>query len=308
MSEPWFVPSVEAVAIFGGGVALVGLVGLVEPTGRRRLFTAANALGLLALLFALAAALAGAGQALWLSTAAVGILPLTFTACRLGRSPMHAACTALLNQPRLQGALLLALAPLSVVAWVEYVNLSYYGPTGAGSHVPPAEPQPPMNPAAFYARTDSNGTVPLWSFAPSAQVSNAVQEKETQISEALAMRILRTAPPSFDSNCHGWVFCDGHYCVADSDVEQILRENAYQKVDAPQAGDVIVYRDDGGSINHTGVVRLVNGEQVLVESKWGRLGCYLHAPADQFYARRWDYYRTERPGHLLSIQAGTLGE
>ena len=69
---------------------------------------------------------------------------------------------------------------------------------------------------------------------------------------------------------------------------------------APQAGDLVVYRDGGGQVSHTGIVySAVPGGLVLVESKWGKGGRFIHPVDAQPYPGPWTYYRADRPGHLL---------
>ena len=294
MNEAWFVPDTATVAIFGGGCALLGLTALLERPGGRCARTWTNGLALLFLLGAAAAFAAGllrpAAAAL-----ALGAVPLTLTAGRLTR-------------PRLVGALFLAAGPLSVLAWVGYVDHFYFGPTGAFSHLPPTEPMPPLRPVAYYARTDRAAALQLWRYEESTEMDNAVQNKEGQISQALAVRLIQTAPPSAETNCHGWVFCDGRFCLEDYDVDRILRDNDYHIVSQPQPGDLIVYRAYSDEVTHTGIVRLVQDGRVLVESKWGRLGRYLHSPGDQIYSERWAFYHTARPSHLLPIEPDAPAE
>ena len=107
------------------------------------------------------------------------------------------------------------------------------------------------------------------------------------------------------SNCHGWVFTNGEFCVDGAMVDDILRDNGYVPVDDPQPSDLIIYRDADGVPVHTGLVQATgrNGF-VLVESKWGQLDVYWHTPADQRYADHWEYWRSPRAGHRLDVQAG----
>ena len=89
--------------------------------------------------------------------------------------------------------------------------------------------------------------------------------------------------PSYRWNCWGftfnprqcWVGLDG------TDIQLILTDNGTQ-VFAPnlRIGDVIVYRN-GGEITHTGRIWSLDaaGNPALVQSKWGSLGEYYHAPA-----------------------------
>jgi hypothetical protein len=112
-------------------------------------------------------------------------------------------------------------------------------------------------------------------------------------------RLLRTPPPSWGSNCHGWVFTGGRFGLEGGDVERILQDNGYQAVTTPQAGDLAIYRDRYGHIGHSAVVRAAEEGRVLLESKWGHLGRYLHRPEDYRPVLAWTYYRSPRHGHLL---------
>lgn len=110
---------------------------------------------------------------------------------------------------------------------------------------------------------------------------------------------IRTGPPDDTYVCHDWTFAggpsdilDGYHSVAD-----ILRDYDYQPVDQPQVNDIIAYYSDGGQIVHTGVVRAIGDHGlILVESKWGSLGRYLHEPEVYGYSCRHAYYRSLRPG------------
>lgn len=114
-------------------------------------------------------------------------------------------------------------------------------------------------------------------------------------------RVIQVGPPDTTCLCHGWTFCGGRYMLAYPDVDRILRENAYQQVEQPQPGDLVIYRDlRRGIIVHSGVVKAVGKDNyVLVESKWALRGRYLHEPALQPYSLDFAYYRSERSGHLL---------
>ena len=111
---------------------------------------------------------------------------------------------------------------------------------------------------------------------------------------------IRTGPAADEFNCHGWVFSGGRYWVSPTDIETILADNGYRPVSDPRAGDLVVYRE-GERITHTGVVRTGgNGEPVIVESKWGWLGQFLHPPGATCYGRSFTYYRSARAGHVLA--------
>jgi hypothetical protein len=114
--------------------------------------------------------------------------------------------------------------------------------------------------------------------------------------------LIRLAPPTVESNCHGWVYTGGRFAVRSRDVQAILDDNSYSMVAGPQAGDLVIYRDANHQIAHTGLVRLVKEDgSVIVESKWGPLGVYLHPVLAQPYGSRFAYYRSRRDGHLLAV-------
>jgi hypothetical protein len=115
-------------------------------------------------------------------------------------------------------------------------------------------------------------------------------------------RIIEVAATDDRANCHGWVFTGGRYAVGGHDVDAILADNQYHPVQEPQPGDVIVYRDAQGKVMHSGLVRLADGDLVLVESKWGAHARYLHRPLDQAYAAQYGFYRSPRQGHLISLE------
>jgi hypothetical protein len=74
-------------------------------------------------------------------------------------------------------------------------------------------------------------------------------------------------------------------------------------VEEPKEGDLIVYYEDANltSILHSGVVRATGRDGfVLIESKWGVAGRFLHAPEAQPYSQHFAYVRSSREGHLLS--------
>lgn len=88
--------------------------------------------------------------------------------------------------------------------------------------------------------------------------------------------------PTQRYNCWGFTF-NPRQCWINSgtDVQNILNDNGTQ-VFAPniRVGDVICYRDSSNVITHTGRVWSINaaGQPVLIQSKWGGWGEYLHPP------------------------------
>jgi hypothetical protein len=118
--------------------------------------------------------------------------------------------------------------------------------------------------------------------------------------QAFDSKLIRTAPPDPNYNCHGWVFTAGRYILAPDAVEHILQDNGYYEVTQPRPGDIVIYYDQAGQITHTALVR-ATGEDgfVLVESKWGCSGGrYLHLPELWFSARH-VFYRTNRGSHVV---------
>jgi hypothetical protein len=102
-------------------------------------------------------------------------------------------------------------------------------------------------------------------------------------------------------NCHGWIFTGGRYWIPVEDVDLILDDNGYGRVPAPVPGDLAIYRDADGTPVHTGVVRAGGGDgPVLIESKWGGMGRFVHPPQVHPYGETTiTYYRSPRRGHLL---------
>ena len=128
-------------------------------------------------------------------------------------------------------------------------------------------------------------------------------------------RVIDTIPDVFDSklilekgadphtNCHGWVFAGGEYVIRGAAVDSILTDNGYEQVSEPQVGDVIVHRDVQGQPTHSGIVKATGKDGfVLIESKWGSLGRYLHQPQTQCYSQNFAYYRSARSSHMLRIE------
>jgi len=149
-------------------------------------------------------------------------------------------------------------------------------------------------------RTDRGRELKAYRFVLS-QV--AEQAEQRWIADGnLECRIIRTAELDPACNCHGWIFTGGRYALRSVDVELILTDCDYHVVTDPKDGDLIVYHDKDGAIVHTGLVRhVVNKDLVLIESKWGPLGRFLHPPIYQPYGSQFSYYRSKRAGHQLAV-------
>lgn len=105
------------------------------------------------------------------------------------------------------------------------------------------------------------------------------------------------------ANCHGWVFANGEFLVNTQGVSIILEDNDYTRVDFPEEGDVVIYRNSRGNPVHTAIVcaRLPDGS-ILVESKWGVHQRFIHLAEDQPYSAIIEYYRSPRSGHTIQIR------
>jgi len=165
----------------------------------------------------------------------------------------------------------------------------------AALNPPPRKPGPPAltdrgRPIVFYPTT-----------ADTSPCCNLEYEERYIRKAGLSNRLIRTALPSMECNCHGWVFTGGKFTLDDDLVKLILADNGYARAARPREGDLVVYHSpDGSQIFHTGVVKVVGPDGlVLVESKWAMFGRFLHAPQDQAYSPHWTYYRSPRVGHLL---------
>jgi len=166
--------------------------------------------------------------------------------------------------------------------------------------------RPPLDPVAgVVATTDAGRQVKL--LEPQAARSPAETqsaERRTLANMAFVERVIRIEPATDVCNCHGWVFTGGRYWIGPDDVEIILVDNDYRPVTDPRPGDIAVYRD-GTSIAHTGLVRTGGaGTPVLIESKWGWMGVFLHRPDDTCYGRRYSFYRGPRETHLIAGLGG----
>jgi hypothetical protein len=162
-------------------------------------------------------------------------------------------------------------------------------------------PAPSRQSKEHHARTDRGALIPLLAVNPDEPkpVADEAGLFAGKAHKGQFSRI-RTGPPG-GPNCHGWVYAGGRFLIMSEHVEVILRDNGYQPVAAPQAGDLAIFRDESGGVCHSAVVRGVyETGLVLLESKWGHLGRYLHTPEGYAYSDSWRYYRSPRRGHLLA--------
>jgi len=151
------------------------------------------------------------------------------------------------------------------------------------------------------ARTDKGRSIGLFHF----HVFNSAAEVEQfmQASERDQRHVIRLADANPAANCHGWVFTGGEFGIRNSDVRSILEDNGYVAVAQPREGDLAVYIRDG-QITHSGIARLPDPRApILVQSKWGPFGLYLHPPNNQPFSGVCTFYRSPREGHAIRLSS-----
>ena len=166
--------------------------------------------------------------------------------------------------------------------------------------LPPGKQRQQVN--EFLAITDRNHPIKVYRLGQVATdpMDNEFREKDYSV-EYNGTMIQRVAGGVL-SNCHGWVFLDGQYLITGDAVQRILDDHEYEVVEEAAAGDVIIYRDNNRNIVHSGLVRgVLNDGTVIIESKWGVEGVFLHIPQDTPYSVLFDYYRSPRPTHQIKI-------
>jgi hypothetical protein len=283
-------------AAAGGVTAGVGLLLFAPRTWVGRTAVAVVAVAVMSGLTALLAAdslgwVTGGGAAL----AAVAVLASTPTVRQfVGR------CVRPLARPRVIGvaALLAAFGVWGYEAW----RFDAANEANMDAAMAEVEVAPPTANTVAHAHTDRGTLIDLAAPADPVPVDELVAMSRRYSAVTLhAEQLISRGLPSDLSNCHGWVFTGGRYHVGGRHVDAILSDNGYAKVSEPAAGDVCVYRNADGEVAHTAVVRasLPDGT-VLVESKWGRMGVYLHGAENSCYGTAFTYFRTARGTHLLN--------
>jgi len=217
------------------------------------------------------------------------------------------ALAGLLARPRCQGALLLVLSTAVVAGQLTLLDREVT-PLPVDFPVPEEKYDPlqvMLNLDEIdgqWCFTDAGQRIPLCAVPPAERERLARLEENRYVQvRGLSSQVIRTAEQTPNYNCHGWVFAGGRHWVRGAYVEQILKENGYKQVYRPQPGDVVVWRDEVGKVVHTGLVHSLSLEgRVLVESKWGVLGRYIHTPNEHCYQHTsFTYYHSPRGGHLL---------
>jgi hypothetical protein len=150
--------------------------------------------------------------------------------------------------------------------------------------------------------TDQGTPIEVFAHANPESLTEAMLRVRAKGEIAAPFQAIEVAPPDLRCNCHGWVFAQGAYVVRGDSLSCILKENGYEPVQEPTEGDVIIYHDPrDGRILHSGKVRATGAQGfVLIESKWGPMHRFVHAPESQPYSADFVYYRSSRVGHALA--------
>jgi hypothetical protein len=168
-------------------------------------------------------------------------------------------------------------------------------------------PQPTLRLAeTIHATTDTRRPAKLMEPVETRLLEPIVANELKILTEGKYLeRVIRLGPVSDSSNCHGWVFTGGRYWLSHEDVEHILVDNGYLPVSNPRPGDIAIYRT-AGTIMHTALVHsAAEGKPVLVESKWGCMGVFLHGVNDCCCGKNYTYFRSSRSGHVLAGLSGS---
>lgn len=149
------------------------------------------------------------------------------------------------------------------------------------------------------ARTDSGSPIQLYGRDSTPdELTEFFRATQGHVASVSRFAMFRGEPEP-EVNCHGWVFSEQHI-VKCEDVPTILKDNGYELVTEPELNDLVVYSGQSGFVVHTGVVcGFLAGEKVLIESKWGVAGRYVHLADEQPYSQDYRFYRSPRDGHKL---------
>ncbi len=280
------------IVALGIGALLVGTAGLLSRQASPLLQASPLALAALAT----AAARFGNTSWAWLLPASLGIL---YALLLVVRTSVAEGLIAALRWKQLGWVVVLGAGPLFAMLWTDAL-MPYLEPWQLTPAYLEARKPVQLRRAPLTAVTDSGNVIKL--YQPAEVIDKAkLREHDLELTDGFRRFLIRTDGPGIDSNCHGWTFTGGKFWVRTRDIEQVLSENGYKVVDAPQADDLVIYRDPSGEIIHSGIVRKLAYESALVESKWGKAGCYFHFAEHSCYGLLFSYYRSPRPGHLLDL-------
>jgi hypothetical protein len=307
MHAAWFEPDFFVVSSFGILGPLLGLL-LIGAQSRwygRLWLVLATAFTTGLGLFATAAFFLGQAPGIFAPALFLASAGFVFLAGRLpGAKALVGGVRRLAAIRIVRWSLLLCLGPCAGLAWALHVDqgdvlLAQLSLPAIDvfdrSNLREVTPSP--------AFTDAGTPVRVYALGEGGQVDQTLSERERAFLESptFAQRIIRLSSADTRTNCYGWVFAGGHYWIRQPEcIEAILKDNDYRAVAAPETGDLVVYRNSQGQPCHVGLVRAADADGlVLVESKWGWLGRFLHSPENQPYSDTWTIYRSERSSHVL---------
>lgn len=203
---------------------------------------------------------------------------------------------------RRPSAWFLLVSSVGLVAWSSYQFQDHLFPRTKKPFMVLTTPGKKSQVHEFVALTDRNHPIKVYRLDQNATDSVDVEDPENGYSVEFSGTVIQRAPAGSLANCHGWVFLDAHYLISGEAVQRILDDNGYEVVQEALAGDVIVYRDSEQNIVHTGVIRgVLDDGTIIIESKWGTEGVFLHGPLDTPYLSNFEYYRSPRPTHRVNI-------
>jgi hypothetical protein len=307
MATPWIDPTLAVLLVVGAGGPLVGLFGLFAPRRRSGLWVVVPAVfGLMAVSVSAVAAVLGQSPAIWAPPLGMVGVCVGFWVLRSGGVRQAGGIVArVLCSPRTSSVCLLAGGPV-LAGWWAAASLAPDPCELPLEHPLHALADGPRNLAEVKpspAQTDRGRSVTVSSRVPRKHIDADFLAKQSEVIRRWGFheQIITVRDCDQDCNCHGWVFTGGRYWIAGGQVAGILEDNGYEEVMEPRPGDLVVYRDDKGDITHTGLVRCAGGDgPLLIESKWGGLGRFLHPPEVHCYAPDEPrYYRSPRQGHIL---------
>jgi hypothetical protein len=305
MAAPWIDPTLCLVGTVGVGGSACGLYGLLAPCPARGAWKVVPwAVGALGAGLCVLAILLRQPPTTWGPLAGLLGVVAALTAVRSAAARrVFTALGPVVRSPRIQAAALVlcgpALAILSIPPTVAGDDFDMPAQDFDLVALPPLKEIQPCpvttdrgRPVSVYVSQDRQTFTPEFLGRQSAFLRN----------RGFMEHIIRVPDGDTDCNCHGWVFTDGRFWLSPEGVELILADNGYRPSETPGVGDLVVYRSRDGKLLHTGILRAgVESGIVLVESKWGVLGRFVHSPDIHPYGDcLWTCHRTARLGHRLN--------
>jgi len=194
---------------------------------------------------------------------------------------------------------------VALISWQVYTLDQQLAIEQIDSDIALQSPQPPeLRPIpGLSALTDRGRSIPLMSLVVKAH-SSPTEELSFIRSMNLESQIIQTGQPDESYNCHGWVFANGTAWIRGEEVKTILVDNQYQVASEPAIGDLVIFHDASGNVKHSALVcSILHDGAVLLESKWGKMGRYIHTLHRHSYQQfKCTIYRSPRSGHRLHME------